>query len=106
MHVLGWPQRLVPLRRGWLLLALRRQEHNRARQRDSAQLYRKAALVIAIRPRGGHAGPGFPRFRLLHVVADVVRGRVAVVHEVLSLCWNPDSPQMAWETLPPLSLVG
>src|SRR6266540_2109461 len=98
--------RLVALRCGWLFLAFRGQDPNRARQRDREQLHGKAALIIAIRPRGGYAGPGVPRFRLLHVVADVVRGRVAVVHEVLSLFCDPDSPRWRGKNFNLLRVVG
>ena len=76
---------LSNLRRGWLVLTFRGQENNRARQWDGEKLNGEATLVIAMRPRGGYVCPDFPGCRLLHMVADVVRRYVAVIHDALSL---------------------
>jgi hypothetical protein len=82
----------VPLRHSCLLCAGRRQEHNRARQWDRQERDSKATLVIGRRPRCGYAGPDFPCFRLLHVISNVVRWRVAGVHGAPSRLCEQDAP--------------
>src|SRR6266581_2349308 len=82
----------VPLRRCCLLYTARRQEYNRTREWGGQERHGKAALVIGRRPRGGDTGPGFPCFRLLHVISNIVRWRVAGIHNALSWRLKRDAP--------------